>query len=65
MPDMVETRMWQDPGQIIERLLERSARDAARARGLAMGHAEPGHQSHDRYYTMARRASIRRANKGR
>ena len=63
MPDIVEAWMWQDPGKIIERLLERSARDAAKARGVAMGHAEPAHPAHDRYYTMARRASVKRAKR--
>ena len=62
MADIVESWLWRDPAAIIDRLLQRSSRQAARAQGLEIGHAEPV-QHHDRYYTMGRRASVRQAMK--
>ena len=62
MPDIVPAWMWRDPGEIIEGLLQYSARQAAKKQGLVMGQVNlpraprPGH---DRYYTMARRVEIR------
>ena len=67
MADIVEAWLWRDPAQIIDRLLERSARQAARDRGLMLGHAMPAAR-HDRYYTQARhieiQAAVKRATEG-
>lgn len=61
MPDIVPAWMWRDPSEIIEGLLQRSARKAARAQGLTMGKIQlpAPRPAHDRYYTMARRVEIR------
>lgn len=56
MADIVESWLWRDPGEIVDRLLERSAREAARRQGLEMGAADG---PRDRYYTMARRCEVR------
>ena len=63
MPDIVPAWMWRDPGEIIEQLLQRSAREAAKARGqgLTLGAARP--VARDRYYTIARRVAVRSAMK--
>ncbi len=62
MSDIVEGWLWRDPGEIIERLLERSTRQSDRAAGTAIGHAQSA--SHrDRYYTQARQCEIRAAVK--
>ena len=67
MADIVETWMWRDPEEIIERLLARSGRASMRpvitlAQEAARG-ARGG--ARDRYYTMARRCHVKQLMRGR
>lgn len=60
MADIVESWLWRDPAEIVDRMMKRAARHAAREQGLELGRAEP---ARDRYYTMARRVEVRDAVK--
>ena len=54
MSDIVEAWLWRDPGEIIERLQQRTAR---RRDGVAAP-AIP-RPARDRYYTQARRVHVK------
>jgi hypothetical protein len=59
MPDIVPAWMWRDPGEIIEQLLEHSAREAARP-VLTLATGEAGlRQPRDRYYRAWRRCHVK------
>jgi hypothetical protein len=66
MADIVPAWMWRDPGEIIDELLSRSARQAARAQGLDVGRADSvSRPQRDRYYTQARRVHLQQIMRGR
>lgn len=65
MADIVESWLWRDPGEIIEGLLTRSAREAAKGQGLVLGQAGAVERTHrDRYYTQARRLHLKQIMRG-
>lgn len=57
MSDIVEAWLWQPPGDIIERLLQRSA--AREQRIVPVAIQVPERRPRDRYYTQARRLHVR------
>lgn len=59
MPDIVEAWLWRDPAQIIERLVERSAREVARKQNPELWKMECARPARDRYYTLSRRIRIK------
>jgi hypothetical protein len=63
MPDIVERWMWRDPGEIIDRLLVRSARASAPRVDHDPANQASAAAGKDRYYTQARQLEIRQCMK--
>lgn len=61
MADIVPSWMWRDPGEIIEQLLARPARDQV-PRVVIQPAARAA--TRDRYYTTARRVRVKQLMKG-
>lgn len=62
MSDIVPAWMWRDPGEIIETLLQISARSERRGEAIS---TRPQRPDRDRYYTQARRLHVKQLMKGR
>jgi len=61
MADHCERWMWRDPGEIIDRLLARSAPRPSVSRETV----QPSAQTRDRHYTQARRLHIQKLMRSR
>lgn len=65
MADIVERWMWQSPGDIIERLISRSAaQKLPNPPPSGPRPPPPPAPPRDRYYTQARRVHVKRLMKG-